>query len=78
MTRIVLGYSGGLETSVAIARLAGDGGSAGRTEVVAVILDLGRREELVAQRERALSLGAVRCHVIDVREDFARGYVLIQ
>jgi argininosuccinate synthase len=75
MTRIVLGYSGGLETSMAIPRLS-ERVSNGTTEVVAVILDLGRREELVEQRERALSLGAVRCHVIDAREDFARHYVV--
>jgi argininosuccinate synthase len=75
MKRIVVAYSGGLETSAAIARLAERASSDG-TEVVAVILDLGRRDELVDERERALALGAVRCHVVDVREDFVRRYIL--
>jgi argininosuccinate synthase len=69
-----MGYSGGIETSAAIARLAER--AASNTEVVAVILDLGRREELVEQRERALTLGAVRCHVVDSREDLVRRYIL--
>lgn len=78
MKRIVLAYSGGLETSVAIPWLADGGLDAAATgrEVVAVILDLGRRSALVEQRERALSLGAVRCHVVDVREALAGGYIL--
>ncbi len=77
MKRIVLAHSGGLETSAAIPWLAERASSTGETtEVVAVILDLGRRSELVEQRERALSLGAVRCHVVDVREVLASCYIL--
>jgi argininosuccinate synthase len=72
MQRIVLGYSGGLETSAAIGWLARTFGA----EVVAVTLDLGQARELADVRERALALGAVRSHVIDVREEFARAFVL--
>jgi len=72
MERIVLAYSGGLESSVAIPWLADNFDA----EIVAVTMDLGHRSDLVDIRERALALGAVRCHVIDAREDFARDYVL--
>ena len=72
MERIVLAYSGGLDTSVAIPWLAeqlqrrghrrDDGSRAGR--------------ELEDVRDRALATGAVRAHVLDVREEFARDYIL--
>ena len=72
MKRIVLAYSGGLDTSVAIPWLAEQYGA----EVIAVTLDLGQGKELTDVRERALAVGAVRAHVIDVREEFARDYIL--
>src|SRR3954453_22890928 len=72
MERIVLAYSGGLDTSVAIRWLA----ERYNAEVIAVTLDLGQGRELTDVRERALALGAVRAHVLDVREEFARDYIL--
>jgi argininosuccinate synthase len=72
MNRIVLAYSGGLDTSVAIAWLA----ETFNAEVIAVTLDLGQGRELTDVRERALAVGATRAHVLDVREEFARGYIL--
>jgi len=72
MERIVLAYSGGLDTSVAIPWLAERHGA----EVIAVTLDLGQGRELEQVRERALAIGAMRCHVLDVREEFARDYIL--
>jgi argininosuccinate synthase len=72
MSRIILGYTGGLETSVAIPWLAEHHDA----EIIAVLLDMGQRGELVEFRERALALGARRCHVIDVREEFVRDYVI--
>src|SRR3954452_15932585 len=72
MERIVLAYSGGLDTSVAIRWLAKRHGA----EVIAVTLDLGQGRELTDVRERALAVGATRAHVLDVREEFARGYIL--
>jgi argininosuccinate synthase len=72
MERIVLAYSGGLDTSVAIAWLA----EKYDAEVIAVTLDLGQGRELTDVRERALAVGAVRAHVLDVRDEFAREYIL--
>src|SRR3990172_12025280 len=72
MMRIVLAYSGGLDTSVAIPWLAEKYGA----EVIAVTMDLGQGKELNDVRERALAVGAVRAHVVDVREEFARDYIL--
>jgi len=72
MERVVLAYSGGLDTSVAIPWLA----ERYQAEVVAVTLDLGQGRELDDVRERAMAVGAVRCHVLDVRAEFAVSYVL--
>jgi argininosuccinate synthase len=72
MERIVLAYSGGLHTSIAIPWLIENHD----TEVVTVTLDIGQTRELADIRERALLLGAVRAHVIDAREEFVRGYIL--
>jgi argininosuccinate synthase len=72
MERIVLAYSGGLDTSVAIPWLA----EKYHAEVIAVTMDLGQGRELDDVRERALAVGAVRAHVLDVREEFAREYIL--
>jgi argininosuccinate synthase len=73
MRRVVLAYDGGGEMSIAIPWVMEERGAA---EVVAMIVDVGRGAALVEVRERALALGAIRCHVIDAREEFARDYVL--
>src|SRR5262249_29403051 len=70
--RIVLAYSGGLDTSAAIAWLAEQYSA----EVIAVTLDLGQGRELTDVRERALAVGAARAHVLDVRDEFASDYIL--
>jgi argininosuccinate synthase len=72
MERIVLAYSGGLDTSVAIPWLR----EHYQAEVIAVTLDLGQGKELGGVRERALAVGAIAAHVVDVREEFAREYIL--
>lgn len=72
MDRIVLAYSGGLDTSVAIPWLA----EKYRAEIVTVTMDLGQGKELDDARERALALGATRAHVLDLRSEFARDFVL--
>ena len=72
MRRIVLAYSGGLDTSVAIRWLAEQYDA----EIVTLTLDLGQGQELTNVRERALAVGAIRAHVIDAREEFARDYVM--
>ncbi|MCW6007752.1 argininosuccinate synthase [Micromonospora sp. CPCC 205371] len=71
--RIVLAYSGGLDTSVAIPFLADQIGA----EVIAVAVDLGQGgEDLNAIRQRALDCGAVESEVVDAREEFAAEYCL--
>ena len=72
MERIVLAFSEGLESAVAIPWLAERYGA----EVVAVTIDLGQGRELEEVRDRALAAGAVRAHVLDARDDFARGYIV--
>jgi argininosuccinate synthase len=72
MERIVLAYSGGLDTSVAIPWLA----ERYDAEIIAVTMDLGQGQGLEEVRDRALATGAVRAHVLDLREEFARDYVL--
>jgi argininosuccinate synthase len=72
MERIVLAYSGGLDTSVAIPWLKEQYDA----EIIAVTMDLGQGKELEEVRDRALSAGAIRAHVLDLREEFARDYIL--
>ncbi|MBA2739171.1 MAG: argininosuccinate synthase, partial [Actinomycetota bacterium] len=71
--RVVLAYSGGLDTSVAIGWLA----EATGREVVAVALDLGQGgEDLEVVRKRALACGAVEAVVVNARDEFADDYCL--
>lgn len=72
MERIVLAYSGGLDTSMAIPWLK----EHHHAEIVAVTMDLGQGRELEAIRDRALAVGAARAHVLDLREEFARHFIL--
>ena len=68
MQRIVLAYSGGERSSAAISWLA----DAYDADVVALTLDIGQGGDLEEVRDRALALGAIRAHVLDVRDAFAR------
>ena len=71
--RIVLAYSGGLDTSVAIGWIAEETGA----EVIAVAADVGQGgEDLDVIRERALACGAVEAEVVDLRAEFAEEYCL--
>ena len=71
--RIVLAYSGGLDTSVAIGWIAEETGA----EVIAVAADVGQGgEDLGVIRERALACGAVEAEVVDLRAEFAHEYCL--
>jgi argininosuccinate synthase len=71
--RIVLAYSGGLDTSVAIGWIAAETGA----EVVAVAADVGQGgEDLEVIRRRALDCGAVEAVVVDARQEFAESYCL--
>jgi argininosuccinate synthase len=71
--RVVLAYSGGLDTSVAIPYLAEKTGA----EVIAVAVDVGQGgEDLEVIRKRALACGAVEAEVVDAREEFAADFCL--
>lgn len=71
--RVVLAYSGGLDTSVAIGWIAEETGA----EVVAVAVDVGQGgEDLDTVRKRAMECGAVEAVVADARDEFAEQYCL--
>ncbi|MEU9235431.1 argininosuccinate synthase [Streptomyces subrutilus] len=71
--RVVLAYSGGLDTSVAIGWIAEETGA----EVIAVAVDVGQGgEDLDVIRKRALACGAVEAEVADARDEFADEYCL--
>jgi argininosuccinate synthase len=71
--RVVLAYSGGLDTSVAIPYLAEQTGG----EVIAVALDVGQGgEDLEVIRRRALDCGAAESVVVDARAEFAADFCL--
>ena len=71
MKRVVLAYSGGLDTSVAIPYLTEQG-----YEVVAVAVDVGQPGNLSEAVDRAGRLGAVEAHLVDARDRFVDGFVL--
>jgi argininosuccinate synthase len=69
--RIVLAYSGGLDTSVILRWLV----DRYQAEVIAFCADLGQAEELDGLDAKARATGAVKCIVEDLREEFARDFV---
>ena len=72
--RVVLAYSGGLDTSVAVRWIAQEWGA----EVVAMAVDVGQtvEDDWDVIRDRALAAGAVEAVVVDAKEEFAREYVI--
>ncbi len=68
MPKLVLAYSGGLDTTTAIKWLSVERGY----EVIALNIDLGRSKEQPVVEERGLAAGAVKVRVIDAKEDFIR------
>jgi argininosuccinate synthase len=71
--RIVLAYSGGLDTSVAIGWIAEETGA----EVIAVAADVGQGgEDMDVIRERALACGAAESVVLDLKDEFAEEFCL--
>jgi len=69
--KVVLAYSGGLDTSVILRWLI----ETHRCEVVAYCADLGQGEELIPIRDKALRTGAASVHIVDLREEFVRDFV---
>lgn len=70
--KVVLAYSGGLDTSVAIKWLQDQG-----YDVVACCLDVGEGKDLNFIQQKALSVGAVQSYVIDAKEEFAQDFALV-
>ncbi len=69
--RVALAYSGGLDTSVMIPWLKASYGC----EVVAVVADVGQREDFEAVHAKAMATGAAACEVVDLRDEFAADYL---
>jgi argininosuccinate synthase len=69
--RVVLAYSGGLDTSIIIPWLKETYGC----EVIAMIGDVGQQEDLVAAQRKAMATGASAATIEDLREDFITGYI---
>ena len=69
--KIVLAYSGGLDTSIVIKWLI----ETYDAEVIAFCADLGQGEELAPVREKALKTGASKAYVEDLRNEFIRDYI---
>ena len=69
--KIVLAYSGGLDTSVAIVWLK----EKYNAEIIGFCSDVGQGEDLEAARKKALRSGAVSCHVLDQRDEFVQDFV---
>ena len=73
VSRVLLLYSGGLDTSVMLKWIQDEY----EAEVVALTVNLGQPgEDYEVVKDKALRLGALDCHVVDAREEFAREYVL--
>jgi argininosuccinate synthase len=70
--RVVLAYSGGLDTSIIIPWLKENYSGC---DVIAMIGDLGQQEDLEAARKKALATGASAAYVEDLREEFITGYI---
>lgn len=70
--KVVLAYSGGLDTSVIIPWLKDNYNNC---EVIAVTADLGQGDELDPVHDKALKSGASKCYILDLKEEFIADYV---
>lgn len=68
--KVVLAYSGGLDTSVILKWLVIKG-----YEVIAYIADVGQQEDFEAAKKKALSIGASKVYVFDLKEEFVADYI---
>ncbi|MGQ0526445.1 MAG: argininosuccinate synthase [Alphaproteobacteria bacterium] len=68
--KVVLAYSGGLDTSVILKWLIEEG-----YDVIAYIADVGQEEDFAAAKEKALKVGASKVYVEDLREEFVTDYI---
>ena len=70
--KVVLAYSGGLDTSVIIPWLKENYNNC---EIIAVCADLGQGDELAPVHDKAIKSGASKCYILDLKEDFIANYV---
>lgn len=70
--KVVLAYSGGLDTSVSIKWLTDEG-----YDVIACCLDIGEGKDTAFIKEKALQVGAIASYAIDAKDEFAEEYALI-
>ncbi|MGX7195345.1 argininosuccinate synthase [Enterococcus olivae] len=70
--KVILAYSGGLDTSVSVKWLVDEG-----YDVIACCLDVGEGRDTEAIRQKALDVGASESYAIDAREEFAQDFALI-
>src|SRR3989338_3219920 len=68
--KVVLAYSGGLDTSVILKWLIDKG-----YDVVCMIADVGQQEDLEAARKKALQCGAIKVYVEDLKEEFVTDFI---
>jgi len=71
INKVVLAYSGGLDTSIVIKWLIETYGC----EVIAYCADLGQDEDMKAVKKKALETGASKAYVLDLKEEFVKDYV---
>jgi len=69
--KVVLAYSGGLDTSVALKWIQDEY----KAEVITYTADLGQGKELEPVEQRAKNTGAIKVYIEDLREEFVKGYV---
>src|SRR5471030_2470645 len=69
--KIVLAYSGGLDTSVLLTWLK----ETYKAEIVAFCADVGQEEELTGLEEKAFKTGASKCYIEDLNEEFAKDFI---
>lgn len=69
--KVVLAYSGGLDTSIIISWLKENYGC----EVIAVVGNVGQKDELVGLEEKAIKTGASKCYIEDLNKEFVEDYI---
>ena len=69
--KVVLAYSGGLDTSIIISWLKENYGC----EVIAVVGNVGQKDELLGLEEKALKTGASKCYIEDLNKEFVEEYI---
>ena len=69
--KVVLAYSGGLDTSVILKWLMEEG-----YEVIAYMADIGQKEDFEAAKEKALKIGASKVYIEDMKKEFVTDYIV--